>query len=171
VTTIILDQSPDYIPFIVACTKADGTKINPTVDNLIIYDEDGGDASWSSSQITGSPFDPVQVNSKTGLWGILVPKSALTVGHYYIALWEMTVDGIATHKVERYFVRDSDAGMVQYINGKADYNIASVAVPARNVEVGMLDTIDIYISASQKLHVELTYNTDRHVVSKDFTVI
>jgi len=104
---IYLDLSPDYIPFIVQCTQADGTKINPTVDNLIIYEETGADASFDSTQITSSPFDPVQVNAKTGLWGSMIPKSELTSGYYYIALWEMTVDGNATAKVDVYFVCDS----------------------------------------------------------------
>lgn len=102
--SIFLDLSPSYIPFIVQCTKSVGDKIDPTVDNLIIYEEGGADAVFDSGQITGSPFDPAKVNSKTGLWGILVPKSALTAGKWYIALWEMTVNGVATAKVEKYFV-------------------------------------------------------------------
>lgn len=100
---LILDLLPAYIPFMVQCTKAAGDKINPTVDNLIIYEEGGADATFDSGTITGSPFDPVQVNSKTGLWGMLVAKSAFTAGKFYIALWEMTVDGVTTAKIERYF--------------------------------------------------------------------
>jgi len=100
---LILDLYPAYIPFIVQCTKGAGDKIDPTVDNLIIYEEGGADAAFDSTTITGSPFDPAQVNAKTGLWGVLIAKTAFTVGNFYIALWEMTVDGITTAKVERYF--------------------------------------------------------------------
>lgn len=100
---IYLDLSPAYIPFLVQCTTAAGAKSNPTVDALIIYEEGGADATFDSTTITGSPFDPAQINSKTGLWGSLVAKSALTAGKWYLALWEMTVDGVTTAKIDRYF--------------------------------------------------------------------
>ena len=101
--TIFLDLATAYIPFIVQCTKATGDKVDPTVDNLIIYEEGGANATFDAGTIAGSPFDPAKVNVKTGLWGVLVDKSALTAGKFYIALWEMTVDGVTTAKVERYF--------------------------------------------------------------------
>ena len=97
-----LDLLPTYIPFVVQCNKADGTKSDPTVDNLIIYEEGGADATFDSTQITGSPFDPAQINSKTGLWGKLIAKSAFTAGKLYIAVWEMTVDSKTTAAVELY---------------------------------------------------------------------
>ncbi len=77
---LILDIYPPYIPFLVQCTKAAGDKINPTVDNLIIYEQYPGDSTFSSGTITGSPFDPAQINNKTGLWGVLIVKSAFTAG-------------------------------------------------------------------------------------------
>lgn len=101
--TLFLDLYPAYIPMLVQCTKAAGDKVNPTVDNLIIYEEGGADGTFDSGTIAGSPFDPVQINAKTGLWGILVAKTAFTAGKFYVALWEMTVDGVTTAKVERYF--------------------------------------------------------------------
>jgi len=100
---LFLDLFPAYIPFIVQCTKAAGDKIDPTVDNLIVYEEGGADATFDSTQITGSPFDPAKVNAKTGLWGVLIPKTAFTAGKFYLALWEITVDTKTTAKIERYF--------------------------------------------------------------------
>lgn len=100
---IYLDLAPAYIPFLVQATKGDGSKIDPTVDTLIIYEEGGADATFDSTTITGSPFDPAKVNAKTGLWGVMVAKTAFTAGKWYVALWEMTVDGITTAKVDRYF--------------------------------------------------------------------
>jgi len=100
---IYLDLCPDYIPFLVQATKADGGKADPSADNLIIYEEGGADGTFDSTDITSSPFDPAKVNSKTGLWGVLVPKSELTAGKFYIALWEMTVDSKTTAKVEIFF--------------------------------------------------------------------
>jgi len=96
---LYLDLLPTYIPFIKQIAGSTGV-IDPSVDNLIIYEEDGGDASWSSSQISGSPFDPGKVNGKTGFWGVLVPKSVFTAGKCYIALWEFTVSGVTTAKSE-----------------------------------------------------------------------
>lgn len=106
-----LDLYPAYIPFIVQCTKAAGDKVDPTVDNLIIYEEGGADATFDSGEVTGSPFDPAQVNSKTGLWGVLIAKTVFTAGKFYIALWEMTVDSITTAKVERYFACNASSFM------------------------------------------------------------
>lgn len=102
--TLFLDLLPAYIPFIIQCTKGDGDKVDPTVDNLIIYEEGGANGTFDSTTITGSPFDPDQVNSKTGLWGKLIDKSVFTAGKIYIALWEMTVDGKTTAMKEVYFV-------------------------------------------------------------------
>ena len=102
-----LDLLPTYIPFVVQCNKGDGTKSDPTADNLIIYEEGGSDATFDSTQITGSPFDPAQINSKTGLWGKLVAKSAFTSGKLYLAVWEMTVNSITTAAVELYLACNS----------------------------------------------------------------
>jgi hypothetical protein len=126
---IYLDLAPAYIPFMVQCTDGTGLKIDPTVDNLIIYEEGGGDAAFDSTTIAGSPFDPAQVNTKTGLWGVLVAKSALTAGKWYIALWEMTVDGIQTSKEDIYFACNSS----QF---KADVSNLDVAVSSRLATAG-----------------------------------
>lgn len=97
---LILDKSPAYIPFLIQCTKGTGDKIDPTVDNLIIFEEAGADAVFDATQYV---FDPAKINAKTGMWGVLVSKATFTAGRYYYALWEMTVDGITTAKVETYF--------------------------------------------------------------------
>lgn len=120
--TICLDLCPAYIPFLIQCTQGTGDKVDPTVDNLIIYEEGGADATFDSTTITGSPFDPAKINSKTGLWGVLVAKSVFTSGKFYIALWEMTVDGIATAKAERYLACNSGNSdvttLLSYIRNK-----------------------------------------------------
>jgi len=103
IQTLQLDLLPAYIPFLVQCQASSGAATNPSVDSLIIYEEGGADATFDATTITGSPFDPAQYNSETGLWGVLVPKSALTAGKCYIAYWEMSVDGTAAAKVELYF--------------------------------------------------------------------
>lgn len=93
------------------------------MDNLIIYEEGGADATFDSGQIAGSPFDPAQVNAKTGYWGVLVAKTAFTAGKFYLALWEMTVDSITTAKIERYFACNAsqfkaDVSVVDTVNAK-----------------------------------------------------
>jgi len=110
--TLELNYSPAYIPFIIQITGPGGSQTDPSADNLIIYEESGSDSSFDSTQISGSPFDPAKVNSKTGLWGVLVPKSAFTAGKYYLALWEITVDGISTAKVEKFFATSQGVDIV-----------------------------------------------------------
>jgi len=121
---IYLDLSTTYIPLLVQCAKGTGDKVDPTVDNLIIYEEGGADGTFDSTTITGSPFDPAQINSKTGLWGKLIAKSAFTAGKWYLVLWEMTVDSVTTAKVERYFACNAS----QF---KADVSNLDVAVSTR----------------------------------------
>jgi len=106
---LYLDLQPDYIPFVVQCTKAAGDKIDPSASSLIIYEENGGDTDFSSSQITGSPFTISKINSKTGLYGVLIPKSSFTAGKYYLCLWELTVDDIATAGQELYFCCNAES--------------------------------------------------------------
>lgn len=243
VQNIYLDLSPDYIPFIIQATDAAGLKTSPTVDNLIIYIENAADAAWSNTEIAGSPFDPIQVNAKTGLWGVLVPKSAFSFGNYYVCLWECTIDGVTTGRVEVYFalnasqvkanvtnldaavssrstltaaqvwaaggralttpgdykanvsalategnatanktavIAEVDANeakidtlnaMIRYLNGKGTVNVATVAIPGRNIVGGMLESEDRYISATVKLHIEYTYDSSKNVVGTAFTVI
>lgn len=145
---LILDLYPAYIPFVVQCTEADGDVVNPTVDNLIIYEEGGADATFDSTTITGSPFDPVQVNAKTGLWGVLVAKSVFTAGKFYIALWEMTVDTKTTAKVERYFAcNSSQFKATGYstltaadVNSEVD-NALDTAIPASPTSLSINDYV------------------------------
>jgi hypothetical protein len=132
---IFLDLATTYIPFLVQCTKAAGDKVNPTVDNLIIYEEGGADATFDSTTITGSPFDPAQINSKTGLWGVLVAKSAFTAGKFYIALWEMTVNSITTAKVERYFACNASSFKATGFSTHSAADVATLvlATPSQKV--------------------------------------
>lgn len=113
---LILDQCPTYIPFLVQCSDGSGEATNPTVDSLIIYEEGGADSTFDSTQITGSPFNPAQVNSQTGLWGVLVAKSLFTSGKFYVCYWEMSIDGTAAAHVEVYHAVNSTARNV-YLDG------------------------------------------------------
>lgn len=106
---IYLDLHSTYIPFVIQTTKSDGTKYDPSSSSLTIYEEDGADSSFSSSQITGSPFSLSQINSLTGLYGTMIPKSSFTTGKYYLALWELTVDSINTAGQEIYFVCNAES--------------------------------------------------------------
>lgn len=130
-----LDLYPDYIPFVVQTSKADGEVINPTVDNLIIYEESGADGTFDNSTIAGSPFDPVQFNAKTGAWGIMIAKAAFTVGKFYIALWEMTVDGKASAKIEIYIAVDSTSSIESEILTSKNEIIAAVNVTQQDFNV------------------------------------
>lgn len=107
---IILDLQPTNILFVIQATKGDGTITDPTgTPTLTIYEEDGVDDSFSSSQVTGSPFTITKINDKTGLYGVLVAKSVFTTGKYYFLLWEMTVDGITTADQEIYFCCNAES--------------------------------------------------------------
>ena len=106
--TIYKDISPDYIPVTVQLTKTSGAVSDPTVDSLTIY-KVGDSESFSLTEVTGSPFDPAKINSKTGLWGSMIDKTVFTINTNYLFLWEMTVDGIATAMCENVFVCDSEA--------------------------------------------------------------
>ena len=113
---IFIDLAPAYIPFVIQCKAADEEVLDPTVDSLVIYEEGGDNATFDATTISGSPFDPGKVNSKTGLWGVMVPKSAFTVGKWYIALWEVTVDGVVTAHVDTYFVCNHGTAGISGIN-------------------------------------------------------
>jgi hypothetical protein len=102
-----LDLWPDYIPFERQATKSDGTKINPTVATVSIYEEGGADATFDNVQITGSPFTCSIINAKVGNYGVLVDKSLFTVGKIYRVLYEWTVDGITTAAEENYLMKSS----------------------------------------------------------------
>lgn len=156
---LFLDLFPAYIPFIVQCTKAAGDKIDPTVDNLIVYEEGGADATFDSTQITGSPFDPAQVNAKTGLWGVLIAKTAFTVGKFYLALWEITVDAKTTAKIERYFACNS-ASFKADVSGLASQSSV-------NTIAGYVDT---EVQAIKDKTDQLTFtgnNVHSHVKAED----
>jgi hypothetical protein len=104
---LLLDLLPTYIPFTVQCSSTGSAAMNPSVDSLIIYEDNGTSSVFAATTITGSPFDPAQINSQTGLWGVKIAKSLLTAGKYYIAYWEMTIDEVAAAKVEVYFATNA----------------------------------------------------------------
>lgn len=99
---LVLPILPTYIPFEVVCSKGDGTKYDPTAISLNVYEEDGADSTFASTTITGSPFTPAKINSKTGSYGVLLAKSGFTAGKIYRFLWEATIDSITTHWEETY---------------------------------------------------------------------
>jgi len=108
VKLIILDKLPAYFSFEKQATKVDGTKVDPTgTPTVSIYKEGGADANYDSTQITGSPFTCAKINGKTGNYGKLVAKSLFTAGKIYRALFEWTVDGIATADVDVYHAINS----------------------------------------------------------------
>lgn len=184
-----LDLYPAYIPFIVQCTTAAGAKSNPTVDNLIIYEEGGADGTFDNSTIAGSPFDPVQFNAKTGSWGKMIAKSAFTAGRFYIALWEMTVDGETTAKIEVYFAVNAAQYMANVTNldaaitsrspaseydtemGRIDVDLSTRAVES-DVEGHCTDALDTYDpptrdeATADKDEIIAAYSTDQ----QDFNV-
>jgi len=100
---LYLDKLPDYISFEFQATQADGTKFDPTgTPTVSIYEEGGANATYDNSQIVGSPFNMAKINAKTGNYGVLVDKTLFTVGNLYRVLYEATVDGVATAKIEVY---------------------------------------------------------------------
>jgi hypothetical protein len=108
VKLLILDLLPAYISFEFQSVKSDGTKFDPTgTPTVSIYKETGVDSNYDNTQITGSPFDMAKINSKTGNYGVLVEKSLFTAGNLYRALYEATVDGVNTSKIEVYFATSS----------------------------------------------------------------
>ena len=106
---IIKDLQPTNVLFVIQSTKSDGEITDPTGGTLTIYEENGTDTSFSSTQVTGSPFTITKINSKTGLYGVLIAKTVFTSGKYYLLLWEMTVDGISTAEQETYFFCDAES--------------------------------------------------------------
>lgn len=99
---LILDIGTDYISFEKQATKTDGTKINPTVATVRIFEEEGDDANYGNVEVSGSPFTCNIINGKVGNYGALVSKALFAVGRMYRALFEWTVDGIDTASVEIY---------------------------------------------------------------------
>lgn len=160
---IFLDLYPTYIPFLVQCTKSTGDAVNPTVESLVVYSEGGADATFDSGTITGSPFSPAQVNSQTGLWGVLVAKSAITAGNFYIAVWSMTVNGVATAKVERYFACNAASFKA---TGFAVAGDAMTLTSAYDSAKTTLKTTDIVLGTDKKILV----STDAQDVSGTFKV-
>jgi hypothetical protein len=101
------DIAGDYIFFSVQCTGADGEKTDPSAILLIVYEESGADGTFTSAGISGSPFSPGKLNSKTGYYGVGISKSAFTAGRQYCFLWEATIDGVATAYTEIYFAAET----------------------------------------------------------------
>ena len=154
IATLNLDILPDYIPFTVQCTAATGAVTSPTVDALIIYEKDGTDgvAIVAADEIGNSPFDPVQIPSdagKTGLWGILVAKSNFTAGKYYICLWQMTIDSVATAAIEIYYCCNATQFMANVTNLDA-------AVSTRSSHTAA----NVWAAAARELSTPANYKAD-----------
>jgi hypothetical protein len=151
---LYLDLLPDYIPFEFQSTKSDGTKFDPTgTPTVSIYEENGNDAVFSSTQITGSPFNMAKINSKTGNYGVLVDKTLFTTGNLYRVLFEATVDGVATASIEYYIAYDFGnnvwdevlTGVTHNVNlsaGKRLRDISSIVLSQKTAQTGStLNTI------------------------------
>ena len=121
--TIFLDLQTTYIPFTIQSTDGDGTKTDPTAVKLVIYEEDGADAIFTTEYIEdpnskigtatigggkigtpGGSYTPSKINSKTGFYGEMIPKSMFTAGKNYIFLWELTIDSVVTAARETFFM-------------------------------------------------------------------
>jgi len=108
--TIIKDLQPTYFPVVYQFIKYDGQKYDLTgTPTVTIYEEDGTDSSFGSTEVTGSPFTIAKLNSKTGLYGVMVAKSLFTTGYFYRFLWEATINGVDTAGQEIYFACDSSS--------------------------------------------------------------
>jgi hypothetical protein len=129
VKLLILDLLPNYITFEFQSVKTDGTKFDPTgTPTVSIYEESGADGSYDNSQITGSPFNMAKINSKTGNYGVLVDKSLFTAGKIYRILFEATVDGTDTSKIETYYAVSSASFKADVSN--LDALVSSRSTPA-----------------------------------------
>ena len=123
---IILDLQTTYIPFTIQCTDGEGTKTDPSLAKLVIYEENGKDSTFTNDYVDntakvgsaiigtstigtpdGTPdatYTPTKINSKTGFYGEMIPKSIFTAGKNYVFLWELTIDSIVTAFSETFFM-------------------------------------------------------------------
>ena len=119
---IILDLQTTYIPFTIQCTDGEGTKTDPSLAKLVIYEENGKDSTFTNDYVDnaakvgsaiigtstiGTPdatYTPTKINSKTGFYGEMIPNSIFTAGKNYVFLWELTIDSIVTAFSETFFM-------------------------------------------------------------------
>ena len=174
---LYLDLLPAYIPFEVQSTDGTGAVLDPTgTPTVSIYEEGGADGTFDNSGIAGSPFTLAKINAKTGNYGILVAKSALTAGKIYRCLYELTVDGIATAKEENYLALNS-------ASFKADVSNLDVAVSTRapsseyDTEMGRIDVdlstrsshtaANVWTTGSRELSTPNSYKADVSAVATE----
>lgn len=91
---VIVKQGWAYTNISVACAKADGTKIDPTVIALNVYLVDQTNGTLGA--VASSPFTPVKQDSKTGWYGYSLNTELWDAGQYKLLI-EATVDEITTH--------------------------------------------------------------------------
>jgi len=128
----------DYILFAVQCSSADGAKTDPTAYSLAVYEIDGSVATIAGTAITGSPFTPAQIASKTGLWAAKISKTAFTVGKQYLFVWEMTVAGITAAKQEIWCAVNA-ASFKADVSGLSIFDPATDTVIVSNTEACKAD--------------------------------
>ena len=128
----ILDLMPAYIPFQIQILGADGTVTDPSAITLTIYEEDGVDGTYGTTQVTGSPFTPVKIASQTGFYGKLIDKTVFTAGKAYLCLWNVTVEGVATVKQESFLACSNLPAQVKAID---DIDFPATMKAAINTEV------------------------------------
>lgn len=107
-THIYPDLLPAYVPCVVQCTKADGTKVDPTnlTDAISIYIEDGVNQSFATAVVK---YTPAKIDGKTGFYGYLIPKSRFVTNKFTMVRWALTVDSIDTAKVDVVFCKNSSS--------------------------------------------------------------
>lgn len=129
-----------YVNIYVAATKADGTKIDPSVCNANVYLVNQADGTEAA--ISGSPFAMVKKQSKTGFYGYALDISALVAGQYQV-LVEATVDSITTHLTEAFLISDE----MKKIADNLDVVLSTRAVEATVAKAAALATVDSNVDA------------------------
>jgi len=137
-----LDLLPTNVLFDIQCTDGTGLKVDPSAANLIIYEDDGDTDETDLVGVTGSPFTPAKLMSKTGWYGIAIAKSVFTAGKAYHFLWEMTVDGITTSKRESYTACNAADFKATGFSTLAATDILSSG-QALDTTLGVLDVVNL----------------------------
>lgn len=140
ISNLFLDLLPAFVPFAIQAIKSDGTIIDPTnLTNAVnLYEEDGLDGTFVNT--IKAQFTPVKINSKTGFYGVLSPKSNLDAGKFYMLRWNPTVNSIDTGSKEIYFIMNSSSFKAN-VSGLAPAN-------EYDTEIDRIDTNTISIKGS-----------------------
>lgn len=141
-----IDLHPTNVPFVIQATKADGTVIDPTnlANALNLYEEDGADGTFVNA--IKAQYTPVKINAQTGFYGVLIPKSQLEAGKYYMLRWVPTVDAVNTGAVEIYFITSSSdfkadvTNLDAAVSTRAAADVMAASLTALSVLINAIDT-------------------------------